>query len=435
MSKKRKRGLVCENKDEKADTVTSSSTLPCISKSFNFDQHIANAWEYYNNKLGKPKYILSPMVGQSELAFRMLCRKHGCQLCYTPMLLSDLILTSKEYRKKIFKTCKKDRPLIVQICGNNPNIMLQAAKKFEKYCDGIDINLGCPQKVAERGNYGAFLMENIKLVVTIIKTLKTGLSIPISCKIRRYNSYEETLSYAKQIESAGCSLLCIHPRQRHEREEVVSDWSFIKRLKQDLLIPIIANGDMWHYKDVLLCEKQTSADAYMSAQGLLHNPALFEPLLIKQDHQLKNHIHNSNSCKRRKYGPSLYNTISLSLDVSNKDMEIFTYTKDDVLRQFQLAKEYLAYSKKYPVAHPSVIRRHIFFILFDQFQVNVDCYDKLVSATQYQEYISIISILFDRTTNDQTYTDKKERTRRRDGTIAPPKWPNGGGQKGIVFNK
>ena len=81
------------------------------------------AWKWWRN-LGSPRFILSPMVGQSELAYRMLCRKHGVQLCYTPMFIAESFVHDAAYRKRIWSTCKEDRPLFVQFCGNDPEVGL-----------------------------------------------------------------------------------------------------------------------------------------------------------------------------------------------------------------------------------------------------------------------------------------------------------------------
>ncbi len=410
-------------------------------------------YEWYKKVLNSAKYILSPMVGQSELAFRLLCRNHGCQLAYTPMFISKLIVNDKKYRKAMFQTCKKDRPLIVQLCGNDPIIMLKAAKKFEKYCDAIDINLGCPQKVAERGNYGAFLMKSQnELIYKIVKYLSDNLSIKVTCKIRRYDTYTKTLDYVKNLIKSGCSLLTIHPRLIHQREEVLADWNYIKKLKNDIkTIPIIANGDMWHSLDVSLCSKITNADGFMSAQGLLHNPALFEDLKSlkkKKEYEqfFEKFYDDINDIeylrKRRKYGPFIQNSLSLSFDnnknsknTKKKKLAVFHCKKEDVIRQFEISYEYLELCQKYPVVHYSIIRRHIFFILFDCFQKNIDLYDLLCDSKHIQDTINIINQLYNRAKSATTYTKQNQNkiyTRRRDGTLSPPKWPMGGGNRGIV---
>ena len=99
------------------------------------------------------------MVEQSELPFRLLTRKYGTNLAYTPMLHSKIMTTTKNYKKDHFTTCPQDRPLVAQFCGNDPATMVKAAKMVEDEVDAIDINLGCPQGIARKGHYGSFLLE------------------------------------------------------------------------------------------------------------------------------------------------------------------------------------------------------------------------------------------------------------------------------------
>ncbi len=98
------------------------------------------------------------MVDQSELPFRILTRKYGANLCYTPMLHSKMMTTQKKYKQEHFTTCAEDRPLVAQLCGNDPETMVKAAKMIEGEVDAIDVNFGCPQAIAKRGNYGSYLL-------------------------------------------------------------------------------------------------------------------------------------------------------------------------------------------------------------------------------------------------------------------------------------
>jgi len=263
-----------------------------------------------------PKYVLAPMVDQSELPFRMLCRKYGVTLCYTPMLHSKFFCREKKYRKKYWHTCAEDRPLVVQFCGNDPEDLLASAKMIERECDAIDINFGCPQSIAKRGNYGAFLMENFDLVYQLVNNLHRNLSIPIFCKIRIFNDIDKTLQLARIIEKAGCQLLTVHGRTKEMKGQFtgLADWNVIKRIKKSISIPVVSNGNVRDFNDVEACIRFTGADGVMSAEGLLRNPALF----------------------------------------SGKKVD-----------PFQLALEYLEFCEKYSVPQEFWAKTHICHILYD----------------------------------------------------------------------
>ncbi|XVF15510.1 hypothetical protein REPUB_Repub09cG0160100 [Reevesia pubescens] len=193
------------------------------------------------------------------------------------MLHSRIFTENEKYRNQEFTTCKEDRPLFVQFCANDPDILLEAARRVEPYCDYVDINFGCPQRIARRGNYGAFLMDNLPLVKSLVEKLALNLNVPVSCKIRVFPKLEDTLKYAKMLEDAGCSLLAVHGRTRDEKDgkKFRADWNAIKAVKNVLRIPVLANGNIRHMDDVQSCLEETGADGVLSAESLLENPALF----------------------------------------------------------------------------------------------------------------------------------------------------------------
>ncbi|PHU19593.1 hypothetical protein BC332_10744 [Capsicum chinense] len=135
----------------------------------------------------------------------------------------------------------------------------------------------CPQRIARRENYGAFLMDNLPLVKSLVKKLANNLDVPVSCKIRVFPNLQDTLKYAKMLEDAGCSLLAVHGRTRDEKDgkKFRAKWETIKAVRDVVRIPVLANGDIRHMDDVQSCLEKTGADGVLSAESLLENPALF----------------------------------------------------------------------------------------------------------------------------------------------------------------
>ncbi|EDK44402.1 tRNA-dihydrouridine synthase 1 [Lodderomyces elongisporus NRRL YB-4239] len=235
------------------------------------------------NSIGQPKTIVAPMVDHSELAWRILSRRYGADLCYTPMFHSRLFATDPKYRQSMWNekdgSRDNDRPLIVQFCANDPDYLLQAAKLVENQCDAVDLNLGCPQGIARRGKYGAFLMDDWELVHKLIRTLHDNLSVPVTAKIRVYDDWEKSLEYAKMVLDAGAQFITIHGRTREMKGQNtgLADWKILKHLRDNLPEDQVffANGNILYPSDLKRCADEVGCDAVMSAEGNLYNPGVF----------------------------------------------------------------------------------------------------------------------------------------------------------------
>jgi tRNA-dihydrouridine synthase 1 len=240
-------------------------------------------------KLPNPKYICAPMVGGSELAFRLLCRRYGCTLAYTPMISSARFPLDEQYREEEFQVTDQDRPLVAHFSGNNPDEMLASAKLVEHRCDAIDLNLGCPQRIAHAGHFGSFLLDEVdrELILSIVRKLSENISIPIFVKIRLLNTVPETIRLCQQLAEAGASLIAIHARYRvnlvgrtgpgaRDGAAHLDQVAEIRKVVSDK-VAIIANGNIIKHNDLQANLDVTGADGVMSAEGLLDNPALFTP--------------------------------------------------------------------------------------------------------------------------------------------------------------
>jgi tRNA-dihydrouridine synthase 1 len=175
---------------------------------------------------------------------------------------------------------QEDRPLLVQFCANDPATLLAAAQLVQDRCDGVDLNLGCPQRIAKRGNYGAFLMDDLQTVRNLVATLAApgALRVPVTCKIRLFPELDRTIAYAKMLEEAGCSLLAVHGRTREQKHAAAhrADWAAIAAVRAAVRIPVLANGDVRDLDEAAACMAATGAVGVLSAEPLLWNPALFD---------------------------------------------------------------------------------------------------------------------------------------------------------------
>ena len=225
-----------------------------------------------------PLYICPPMVKQSDLAFRLLVRKYGCNLTYSQMYPSKAIQNELPY-----DTHHSDWPFIVQLCGNDPVDLVRAGKLVSSSCDAIDLNFGCPQSCAKAGHFGAYLLDEPDLIIDIITQMVNNINIPITCKIRILETEAETLRLCQRIEQAGCTMLAVHGRKRAQRQHRGNvDYTLITKIKQKLMIPVIVNGGIRCLSDGVALLEQTRCDGMMVATALLKNPAFYHGVVIDE---------------------------------------------------------------------------------------------------------------------------------------------------------
>ena len=186
--------------------------------------------------------VLAPMVGGSELPFRLLARRHGAQLCYTPMLYSRRFVDDAAYRAAELRTAPGDEPLVAHFAGNEPETLLAAARLAVGRCVAVDLNLGCPQRVAHAGNFGAYLCATPAgraTVLRIVRALAASLPVPVFCKVRLLDELDDTLAFCTQLRDAGCALLVVS----EELDELFEICDRLQVMAQGRLSPPIRTAE------------------------------------------------------------------------------------------------------------------------------------------------------------------------------------------------
>jgi len=226
---------------------------------------------------GSPVKICAPMVRYSKLAFRNLVRLYDCDLAFSPMILADSFYLSQKARDNEFTTNVEDKPLIVQFAANKAEYFAGSAELVHKYCNGVDLNCGCPQRWAWKEGIGACLINNPEFVSDVVKQTKARISDPkfsVSVKIRIHSDISRTVDLCRQIQAAGASFITVHGRTKDMKGEPVCLES-IRIITESLEIPVIANGDVKSMKDVENTVAVTGVAGVMAARGILENPAMY----------------------------------------------------------------------------------------------------------------------------------------------------------------
>lgn len=344
---------------------------------------------FYRQVLQTPRFISAPMVDQSSIAWRIFVRMHGVDLAFSQMMHAKNFVNDKSYRADCvdwdnyrvgptnnmfhkysndidydgleLKGKQLDSPLIVQLAGDDPFVLVQAGKYLQNTgnVSAIDLNLGCPQKIAKRGNYGAYLLSNKELIVKLLSSMVKELSCPITAKVRVLANDADTIDLCQAIESCGVSMLTVHGREVTASKLFTGpvNWDIIRKIKSKLNIPVVANGGISCYADALRCLEATGADGVMSSEALLENPKLFS-----------------------EEGDYLFRT-------------------DYARFQLQTVREFLEVVRCYPLPRPlhAVIRGHLFKMLhrFLLAEHNKDLQMRL-STGHFEQMCDVVNALDDR---------------------------------------
>ena len=238
---------------------------------------------YIGNVEVKGKTVLAPMAGICNSAFRKIIKEMGCALVYAEMVSDKAIFYRNEKTRDMLFMEQIERPIAQQIFGSDKESFIEAAKYIEKVMnpDIIDINMGCPvPKVALKSQAGAALLKNPEKIYEIVSSVVAAVKCPVTVKIRSgwdQNSIN-AVEVAKICEKAGASAITVHPRTRSQGYSGQADWSIIKKVKENVHIPVIGNGDITDIYKAKAMLEETGCDLIMIGRGVLGNPWLIREI-------------------------------------------------------------------------------------------------------------------------------------------------------------
>ena len=230
----------------------------------------------------KNQFVLAPMAGITNEAFRIICKKMNVGLVMAEMV-SDKAIGFKNVRTlDMTKVNPLEHPISMQIFGGDKESLVNAAKFIDTNSDAdiIDINMGCPVLKVIKSGAGSALLKDPDKIYDMVKSVVEAVKKPVTVKIRigwDFNSIN-CVEVAKKIEAAGASAICVHGRTRSQFYSGTADWKYIKMVKEAVKIPVIGNGDVISIETAKKMMEETGCDAIAIARGALGNPFIFREL-------------------------------------------------------------------------------------------------------------------------------------------------------------
>lgn len=229
----------------------------------------------------KSHAVLAPMAGVSDRAYRELCVRFGAAYCVSEMVSSKALSFNSKKSEELMKISDLERPCGIQIFGDDPKCMADAAKHaLENKPDIIDINMGCPAPKISSNGSGSALMKNPRLCGEIVKAVTAVTDIPVTVKIRKGwdDDSVNAVEVAKICESAGAAAITVHGRTRQQYYKPPVDYGIIRAVRESVSVPVIANGDIDSAERAKEVMDITGCDLVMIGRATLGNPWIFSQI-------------------------------------------------------------------------------------------------------------------------------------------------------------
>ena len=281
----------------------------------------------------KSHAVLAPMAGVSDRAYRELCVRFGAAYCVSEMVSSKALSFNSKKSEELMEISDLERPCGIQIFGDDPKCMADAAKHaLENKPDIIDINMGCPAPKISSNGSGSALMKNPRLCGEIVKAVTAVTDIPITVKIRKGwdDDSVNAVEVAKICESAGAAAITVHGRTRQQYYKPPVDYDIIRAVRESVSVPVIANGDIDSAERAKEVMDITGCDLVMIGRATLGNPWIFS--------QINAYLENPNV---KIYTPDLEERLGVMIEHIGKMVEY----KGEHMAMLQARKLVVGYFK------------------------------------------------------------------------------------------